>query len=576
MCILIFINNFFLGLFLFIIWFFDKMNTAEILVKLLEEDGVRYIFGHPGEQILPFYKALKDSSIEHVLTRHEQAAAHASDAYARSLGEYGVCISTAGPGAMNLVMGVATAFKDSVPILVITGDNEYSQRGTDFFQTIPLNGVFENISFKSFHPANSDEAILNMVQSLEILHRNPKGPVHINLSKDVLLQEVDLEDLDYLENRKGKELFNPNFDDLSLNNSSDVGFILNLCLNKIINSKKPLILAGNGIVWAKACGKLKEFVSKTHIPIATTYHSKGVISEDDKFNLGLVGLRGSSLSNYAYKEADLILVLGAKLSERTISACDFDLVRDKIVHVNIDEDCLKGGINIHQDVSNFLDLLLSLDELSSYSTDDSWIDEIYSHFTPLVIEGIDEAEENYNPLKPQYVINKIFEAFKGSYFLADAGTHTTWSSLLSHNDKFGKFLFSGGFAPMGYSLCGSIGVAVAHDGEKVVVICGDGDIQMVIQELATIQEYDLNISIFILNNSQLGVIRQWEETIYNFDRYQVDLKNPDFARIAEAYGLGAMSVNSREELMAAIGEALNDGAYLVDVAVCEEDIPMPK
>ena len=552
------------------------MNTAEILVKMLEEDGVKHIFGHPGEQILPFYKALKDSSIEHILTRHEQAAAHASDAYARSSGEYGVCISTAGPGAMNLVMGVATAFKDSVPVLVITGDNDYSQKDTDFFQTIPLNGVFENISFKSFHPSNSDEAILNLAQSLEILHKNPKGPVHINLSKDVLLQEVDFEDLDYLENRHGTDLFNPHFDDLSLNNSSDIGFIINLCLNKIINSKKPLIVAGNGIVWAKACDKLKDFVSKTHIPIATTYHSKGVISEDDKFNLGLVGLRGTSLSNYAYKEADLILVLGAKLSERTIAACDFDLVRDKIIHVNIDADCLKGAINIHQDVSNFLDLLLSLDELSSYSTDDSWIDEIYSHFNPITIEGIDEAEENYNPLKPQYVINKIFEAFKGSYFLADAGTHTTWSSLLSHNDCFGKFLFSGGFAPMGYSLCGSLGVSFAHGDEKVVVVCGDGDVQMVIQELATIREYDLNISIFVLNNSQLGVIRQWEETIYDFDRYQVDLKNPDFVKIAEAYDIGAMSVKSREDLMVAIEESLKDGAYLVDVAIAEENIPMPK
>lgn len=552
------------------------MNTAEILVRLLEEDGVEYIFGHPGEQILPFYKALKDSSIEHVLTRHEQGAAHACDAYARSTGRYGVCISTAGPGAMNLVMGVATSFKDSVPLLVITGDNDYSQKGSDFFQTVPLNEVFENISFRSFHPASSDEAILNMAQSLEILRRNPKGPVHINLSKDVMLQEVDFEDLDYLENRRGLELFDPDFDDLSLNDSSDMGFLINLCLNKIINSKKPLIIAGNGIVWGKACDKLKEFVSKTHIPIATTYHSKGVISEDDKFNLGLVGLRGTSLSNYAYENADLILVLGARLSERTIAACDYDMVRDKVVHVNIDEGCLKGAINIHQDVSNFLDLLLSLDELSAYSIDDSWIDEIYSNFAPLVIGGIDDVEENYNPLKPQYAISRILEAFKGSYFLADAGTHTTWTTLLSHNDRFGKFLFSGGFAPMGYSLCGSLGAAVAHGDEKVLVICGDGDIQMVIQELATIREYDLNISIFILNNSQLGVIRQWEETIYGFDRYQVDLKNPDFAKIAEAYGIDSMSVSTRDELMEAIEESLNEGAYLVDVAVVEENIPMPK
>ena len=175
------------------------MNTAEALVKLLENDGVKHIFGHPGEQILPFYKALKDSSIEHILTRHEQGAVHAADAYARSSGNYGLCISTAGPGAMNLVMGLATAFKDSVPLLVITGDNDYSKKDEDIFQNSPINNVFENITIRSFHPSSGKSAIFNLIEALVILRKCPKGPVHINLSKDVLLEGIDLDAIDLKE-----------------------------------------------------------------------------------------------------------------------------------------------------------------------------------------------------------------------------------------------------------------------------------------------------------------------------------------------------------------------------------------
>ena len=175
------------------------MNTAEALIKLLEDDGVKHIFGHPGEQILPFYKALKDSSIEHILTRHEQGASHAADAYARSSGNYGLCISTAGPGALNLVMGVATAFKDSVPLLVITGDNDYSKKDEDIFQNSPINSVFEDITIKSFHPSSGKSAIFNLIEALVMLHKYPKGPVHINLSKDVLLEGIDLDDVDLKE-----------------------------------------------------------------------------------------------------------------------------------------------------------------------------------------------------------------------------------------------------------------------------------------------------------------------------------------------------------------------------------------
>ena len=604
------------------------MNTAEALIKLLEEDGVKHIFGHPGEQILPFYKALKDSSIEHILTRHEQGAAHAADAYARSSGNYGLCVSTAGPGAMNLVMGVATAFKDSVPILVITGDNDYSKKDEDIFQNSPINSVFEDITIKSFHPSSGKSAIFNLIEALVMLHKYPKGPVHINLSKDILLEVIDLDDVDLkgIVDSFGHDIFNlvdsslkifdeeissfddfydlvnifdnhfiyyggklvfiddfhSKFDSFSKNSMEDVDNNINLAIEKVKLSRKPLVIVGNGIVWGKAIDKLSTLVSKTWVPIATTFHSKGIISESDKLNLGIVGLRGTSLANYAYENSDCILVLGARLSERTIAACDYADVKDKIIHVNIDEDCLKGNINLSMDASEFLDVLLKEIESKDYKNNEfilynDWINEIYSHYEELIVDGIDDVEDNYIPLRPPYAINKIVNAFKGSYFLSDAGTHTTWTTLLSKNDKFGKLLFSGGFGPMGYGLPASIGVAIAHPDDQIVLICGDGDIQMVIQELATIREYDLNVNIFIIDNSQLGIIRQWEETVYDMDKYQIELANPDFAKLAEAYGIDSMKVESREDLDLAIDGAFSSNhAFLVDVCVCEENIPLPK
>lgn len=604
------------------------MNTAKALIKLLEEDGVKHIFGHPGEQILPFYKALKDSSIEHILTRHEQGAAHAADAYARSSGNYGLCVSTAGPGAMNLVMGVATAFKDSVPILVITGDNDYSKKDEDIFQNSPINSVFEDITIKSFHPSSGKSAIFNLIEALVMLHKYPKGPVHINLSKDILLEVIDLDDVDLkgIVDSFGHDIFNlvdsslkifdeeissfddfydlvnifdnhfiyyggklvfiddfhSKFDSFSKNSMEDVDNNINLAIEKVKLSRKPLVIVGNGIVWGKAIDKLSIFVSKTWSPIATTFHSKGVITESDKLNLGIVGLRGTSLANYAYENSDCILVLGARLSERTIASCGYDGVKDKIIHVNIDDDCLKGNIDISMDASDFLDLLLKEIESKDYKNNEfilynDWINEIYSHYEELIVDGIDDVEDNYIPLRPPYAINKIVNAFKGSYFLSDAGTHTTWTTLLSKNDRFGKLLFSGGFGPMGYGLPGAIGVAIAHPDSQIVVICGDGDIQMVIQELATLREYDLNVNVFIIDNSQLGIIRQWEETVYDMDKYQIELSNPDFAKLADAYGIESMRVESREDLDLAIDKAFSSNhAFLVDVCVCEEDIPLPR
>ncbi|MDD2643768.1 MAG: thiamine pyrophosphate-binding protein [Methanobacteriaceae archaeon] len=529
------------------------MNTAEALVKILENNNVKYIFGHPGEQIISMYAALKDSLIEHILTRHEQGAAHAADGYARSSGKFGVCMSTAGPGAMNLVMGVTTAFKDSVPMLVITGDNIYSNQGKDNFQSMKINEIFKNITIRSFYPSNGKNAIINLKEALNILKNEPRGPVHINLAKNVLMDE----NIGNIIDREVNLVQNYRYSAMSQ------------IVDKLKESKKPLILAGNGIFWGNATNELKDFVNKNNIPIVTTYHSKGIISEFEKLNLGIVGIRGTPLANYAFENSDLILVLGAKLSDRTLARVkDFKEFKSKIIDININKTKLKGDICLYGDVKKVLNDLL----IDDFQKDSKWLRKIYSNQVKTIVEG---TEDDSTPLRTPYAIYKILTNRKDSIIVSDAGTHTTWTLLLTKASNPGKFIFSGGFGPMGYSVPASIGVALANPSEKVLAINGDGDFQMNIQELATIKENNLNIGIFIMNNSQLGIIRQWEE-LYGMDSYQINLKNPNFTQIAKGYGINTLKVHTKEELNNAISKVMDSNEpFVVEIIVREENIPLP-
>ena len=510
------------------------MNVADKLVEILEDEGIKDVFGIPGEQIMPLYKALSTSKINHVLTRHEQAAAHAADGYARSSGKIGVCIATASPGALNFTMALATAFKDNVPILVLTGDNELKHRGTDFFQTTPQSDIFRHITRASYNPLNGTEAMYVLRAALYELKTFPKGPIHINLSKDVLLaEEFDDFKLCYLCE-----------DDLSN---------LSKAQELIDASEKPLFILGAGAISQK--DSIQKVIDENQIPVTTTFHGKGIISEMDDLNLGLIGIRSTPRAKYAFENADCIIALGIKASERTLPE-----IPDNLIHVNINKDVLIGNYPIHGKVEDFLS------EIKFKKV--SWLDEILEISNDIEIEGLNDD------LKPQAAIKRILEKYSDNIIVSDAGSHTTWTTLLKKSLRPRQLLFSGAMAPMGYGLPASIGASIATS-EKVIVINGDGDFQMNLQELATIKDHDFDIIIFILNNSEFGIIRQWEEDFYDMDPYQVKLNNPDFIKLASSYGIDAIKVDNLDDLEMILEKDL-EGPLVVEVIVESENIPLPE
>lgn len=510
------------------------MNVADKIVKILEEEEITTVFGIPGEQIMPLYKALSTSSINHVLTRHEQAAAHAADGYTRASGKIGVCIATAAPGALNFTMALATAFKDNVPILVLTGDNELQYRGSDYFQSLPQVDIFKHITKASYNPLNGTEAMYVLRAAIYELKTIPKGPIHINLSKDVLLEE-DFNDFDlcYLCE-----------DDLSKINDAQ---------NLIDSAEKPLFILGAGAISQKE--NIERISKKYRIPVTTTFHAKGIISEDDDLNLGMVGIRSTPRAKYAFENADCIIALGIKASERTLPE-----IPENLIHVNLNKDVLIGDYPIHGKVEDFLL------EISFKKTE--WLDEILTIPNELEIEGLDDD------LSPQAAIKRILNKFDNNITVSDAGSHTTWTTLLKKSKAPRQLLFSGGMAPMGYGLPAAIGASLAT-GEKIILINGDGDFQMNLQELATLKDNNLDVIVFILNNSEFGIIRQWQEDFYDMQAYQIKLNNPDFVKLSSSYGIDAVRVDNLSDLDYLLESDLK-GPLVVEVICRSENIPLPK
>lgn len=543
-----------------------ELRCANILIEILEAEGVEFIFGHPGEQILPLYDAMRTSKIKHVLMRHEQGAAHAADGYARSSGKFGVCISTAGPGAMNLVMGIATAYKDSVPLLVMTGDVPRDLKGKNTFQDVDICGVLRPITIESFDVKNSEEAVFKLKKALKMLKYGKTGPVHLNLPKDVLLETVSASVLEVKD--KGTCCMK------SVTMSPDIPPEINdrdisPAVELLEGSKRPLILAGAGVLWSCAQEPLKHLVETYRIPLVTTYPARGVLPEDHPLCLGMLGLRGTDAANFAGKNCDVLLALGCRFSERTLKGTG----DCRIIHVNLDKNVLEGDISLEEDVSDFINkLVLKIEGGGKFKSTEKWLYEIQRYSRSYNVK----TDYSDLPMKPQRAIKEIVDASEGSLLINDAGTHTTWVTLLKTVKEPVSLIFSGGFGPMGYGVPASVGAALANPDKNIVVVVGDGGFQMTLQELATIANLNLPVVVCIINNSSLGIIKQWQDLYYG-GRYAVELENPDFVKLAEAYNIDAVKVDSPGTVFRSVKKALKTRKpYLIEVVVDkDEGITLP-
>ena len=519
------------------------MNGSEALLYKLKENGTDVVFGYPGGVLLPLYDSIFNCDIKHILVRHEQAAAHAADGYARASGKTGVCIATSGPGATNLVTGIATAQMDSSPVVALTGQVGTPIIGTDAFQEVDTIGITMPITKENFQPRKSSEVPKTIDAAYHIASTGRPGVVVVDLPKDVL--ENDVTDVDMLDKLELKG-YKPNIG----GNPRQI----KKAIQAIQDSKKPIILAGGGVILANASEELVEFATKANIPVATSLMGKGSIPEDHELSLGLLGMHGLESTNFAVDGCDCLIAIGCRFSDRTTGkVSEF---APNAIKIHIDIDPAEIGKNVDIDiplVGNAKTILEKLiEEIDNFDHDD---------WTKDIVSKRQAYKPKYNfgcvPFKPQECIKEIMDAITPETIVTtDVGQNQMWMAhyFKTHNPR--TFLSSGGLGTMGYALPAAIGAQVAKPEENVLAVAGDGGFQMVSQELATIKEYDLPIVTCILNNRYLGMVYQWQVLYYENRISQTKLApTPDFVQLAKSYGIDAVSVEEIGKLKENIQEA---------------------
>ncbi|RAP53778.1 MAG: acetolactate synthase, large subunit, biosynthetic type [Methanosphaera sp. rholeuAM130] len=540
------------------------MNGSEALLKKLKENGTDVVFGYPGGVLLPLYDSIYDCDIKHILVRHEQAAAHAADGYARASGKTGVCIATSGPGATNLVTGIATAQMDSSPVIALTGQVGTPIIGTDAFQEVDTIGITMPITKTNFQPRDSSDVPKIIDAAYHIASTGRQGVVVVDLPKDVLQNEVTDEDMDAKLEIQG---YKPNTN----GNPRQI----TKAIQTILNCKKPIILAGGGVILADASKELVEFATKANIPVATSLMGKGSIPEDHELSLGLLGMHGLESTNNAVTDCDCLIAIGCRFSDRTTGKVS-EFAPDA-VKIQIDIDPAEIGKNVDIDIPIVGNAKIILEKFIGE------IDGVnHGDWTKQIVSKRWAYKPKYNfgcvPFKPQECIKEIMEAITPETIVTtDVGQNQMWMAHYFKTKNPRTFISSGGLGTMGYALPAAIGAQVAKPDEHVLAVAGDGGFQMVSQELATIKEYDLPIVTCILNNRYLGMVYQWQVLYYNNRISQTELApTPDFVQLAKSYGIDAVSVEEIGKLKENIMEAFDQGeARVIEVKIdSSELLPM--
>jgi len=535
----------------------EVITGSEMLLRSLVLEGVECVFGYPGGAVLYIYDAMYGfSDFKHVLTRHEQGAIHAADGYARATGKVGVVIATSGPGATNLVTGIATAYMDSVPLVVITGNVVQSAIGTDAFQEADIIGITMPITKHSYLVRKAEDIPRIIHEAFHIASTGRRGPVLIDIPKDVSAEKALFKPVTEV-NLRG---YNPTV----VPNKLQVEKLL----KAISEAKRPVVLAGGGVVYSGAHEELLKFIETTQIPITTTLLGLGGFPSGHELWMGMPGMHGTYTANKAIQGSDLLINIGARFDDRVTMKVQGFAPNAKVAHIDIDP--AEIGKNVPTDIPIVGDVKTVLEILNrdAKRTDlaDEWRAQIaaWKREVPLRYEDSDEE------LKPQWVIEMIYETTKGEAIVTtDVGQHQMWAAQFYKFTKPRSWITSGGLGTMGFGFPSAIGAQMAFPDRTVVSINGDGGMQMCAQELAVCAINNIPVKIAVINNQVLGMVRQWQEIIYDERYSHIDLAgSPDFVKLAEAYGVRGFRARNKEEAREAWEKALaHDGPALVEFVV---------
>jgi len=543
-----------------------KMTKGSVMIlSALEKEGVDLIFGFPGGAVIPLYDTLHDSSIKHLLVRHEQAAVHAADGYARVTGKPGVVFATSGPGATNLVTGIANAYMDSVPLVVITGQVASQFIGTDAFQEADITGITLPITKHNYLVKSVEDLPAILAEAFYIASTGRRGPVLIDIPKDVFDQEG------YFEYNKNCHIpgYNPTYE-------GHAGQI-SRAVKVIRDAKRPVIFGGGGLIRSEASEALSHLANEAKIPVILSLMGLGAYPGDGEFFLGMPGMHGCVTANYALTEADLIIAAGVRFDDRVTGKLETFAQQAKIIHIDIDP--AEIGKNVLIDVPIVGDVRLVLEELLRKlkpGNTAKWLKQIkaWQDKYPIPLGN----EKTGGCLKPQFVIRELSRLSDSNTIVAtDVGQHQMWSAQHFNVRTPRSFLTSGGLGTMGYGFPAAIGAKLASPASRVICITGDGSFQMNIQELATVVNNKMDMVIALLNNGYLGMVRQWQDIFYD-KRYACTAipGSPDFVKVAEAYGASALRAVNEKEATAAIEKAFGlKGPVLIEFVVDPEENVYP-
>ncbi|WP_178022047.1 biosynthetic-type acetolactate synthase large subunit [uncultured Paenibacillus sp.] len=543
----------------------EVITGSDILLRSLLLEGVECVFGYPGGAVLYIYDALYGfTDFHHLLTRHEQGAIHAADGYARATGKVGVCIATSGPGATNTVTGIATAFMDSVPLVVITGNVVSSLIGTDAFQEADITGITMPITKHSYLVRDVEDLPRIIHEAFHIANTGRKGPVLIDIPKDV---------------SANKALFEPS-QTINLRGYNPTVVPNRLQLDKLATAiqeaERPVIIAGGGVVYSGGHEQLFEFVNKTQIPITTTLLGLGAFPSGHELWMGMPGMHGTYTANQSIQQSDLLINIGARFDDRVTGKLDGFAPLAKIVHIDIDPaeigKNVQADIPIVGDVKTVLEMLNPI--VSRADKADAWRAQIQRS----KIEKPLRYNDSETVLKPQWVIELLNDTTGGEAIVTtDVGQHQMWTAQYYKFNQPRSWITSGGLGTMGFGFPSAIGAQMGHPDRLVISINGDGGMQMCAQELAICAINNIPVKVVVINNQVLGMVRQWQELIYDNRYSHINLEgSPDFVKLAEAYGVKGLRATNKEEARRVWQEALDTpGPVLVEFVVSKEENVYP-